>query len=173
MKTAVFPAFRLALSASVAACVALFAAASAGASEHAPPLPKGSSLTRIEAGLSKKEEERQERAHENKSKTKDYTKDDSDDKGVGNSGNNAGKGPPPASAEPKGPRTLVLYDAPAGTEFEKLGFGYAIMLGNLLGHFDSMVDLMPVHQYTPGKLNAYARRSTWAITTTTRSPNHS
>ena len=156
MKTAVFPAFRLALSASVAACVALFAAASAGASEHAPPRPKGSSLTRIEAGLSKKEEERQERAHENKSKTKDYTKDDSDDKGVGNSGNNAGKGPPPASAEPKGPRTLVLYDAPAGTEFEKLGFAYAIMLGNLLGHFDSKVDLMPVQQYTPGKLNAYS-----------------
>ena len=53
------------------------------------------------------------------------------------------------------PRALVLYDAPPGTEFEKLGMGYAIMLRNLLGHFDAQVDLLPVEQYTAGKLNNY------------------
>jgi uncharacterized protein YdaL len=53
------------------------------------------------------------------------------------------------------PRTLVLYDAPAGTEFEKLDFAYAIMLRNLLGHFDAQVDLVPVHTYTAGKMNTY------------------
>jgi uncharacterized protein YdaL len=50
------------------------------------------------------------------------------------------------------PRTLVLYDAPAGTEFEKLGMSYAIMLRNLLGHFDAQVELMPVQKYTAGKM---------------------
>lgn len=53
------------------------------------------------------------------------------------------------------PRTLVLYDAPPSTEFEKLGLGYAIMLKNLLSHFDSSADLLPVHQYTAGKLAGY------------------
>ena len=53
------------------------------------------------------------------------------------------------------PKTLVLYDAPAGTEFEKLGMGYAIMLRNLLGHFDAQVDMVPVQQYTAGKINNY------------------
>jgi uncharacterized protein YdaL len=53
------------------------------------------------------------------------------------------------------PKTLVLYDAPAGTEFEKLGFGYAIMLRNLLGHFDATVDLVAVQNYTAGQINAY------------------
>jgi uncharacterized protein YdaL len=50
---------------------------------------------------------------------------------------------------------IVLYDAPAGTEWEKLGFAYAIMLRNLLGHFDAQVDLVPVQQYTAGKVNGY------------------
>ncbi|RYF44163.1 MAG: DUF2334 domain-containing protein [Comamonadaceae bacterium] len=53
------------------------------------------------------------------------------------------------------PRTLVLYDAPPGTEYEKLGMSYAIMLRNLLGHFDAQVELMPVQQYTAGKINSY------------------
>lgn len=61
----------------------------------------------------------------------------------------------PAHAQTVAPKTLVLYDAPAGTEFEKLGMGYAIMLRNLLGHFDAQVDLVPVHAYTAGKVNAY------------------
>ena len=53
------------------------------------------------------------------------------------------------------PKTLVLYDAPPGTEFEKLGMGYAIMLKNLLGHFDAQTELMPVQNYTAGKINSY------------------
>lgn len=61
----------------------------------------------------------------------------------------------PAQAQTVVPKTLVLYDAPAGTEFEKLGLGYAIMLRNLLGHFDTQVDMVPVHTYTPGKINSY------------------
>ena len=61
----------------------------------------------------------------------------------------------PAQAQTVPPKTLVLYDAPAGTEFEKLGLGYAIMLRNLLGHFDATVDMVPVQNYTAGKINAY------------------
>ncbi len=53
------------------------------------------------------------------------------------------------------PKALILYDAPAGTEFEKLDFAYAIMLRNLLGHFDAQVDLLPVQNYTAGKVHAY------------------
>ncbi len=60
----------------------------------------------------------------------------------------------PAQAQTP-PRTLVLYDAPPGTEFEKLGMGYAIMLKNLLGHFDATTELMPVQNYTAGKINSY------------------
>jgi hypothetical protein len=61
----------------------------------------------------------------------------------------------PAQAQTVAPKTLVLYDAPPGTQFEKLGFSYAIMLRNLLGHFDAQVDLVPVQNYTAGKVNAY------------------
>ena len=61
----------------------------------------------------------------------------------------------PAQSQTVVPKTLVLYDAPPGTEFEKLGMGYAIMLRNLLGHFDAQVDLVPVQNYTAGKVNAY------------------
>ncbi len=53
------------------------------------------------------------------------------------------------------PKTLVLYDAPAGTEYEKLGLAYAIMLKNLLGHFNAQTDMVPVHTYTAGKMNGY------------------
>src|SRR5262249_45437381 len=45
------------------------------------------------------------------------------------------------------PRVLILYDAPPSTEFEKLGFGSAIMLKNLIAHFDTDAELMPVHEY--------------------------
>lgn len=61
----------------------------------------------------------------------------------------------PLQAQTVVPKTLVLYDAPPGTEFEKLGMGYAIMLRNLLGHFDAQVDLVPVQNYTAGKVNSY------------------
>lgn len=59
------------------------------------------------------------------------------------------------AATPTLPKTLVLYDAPPATEYEKLGLGYAIMLKNLLGHFDAQTELMPVQNYTAGKLNGY------------------
>ena len=52
-------------------------------------------------------------------------------------------------------KTLILYDAPAATEFEKLGFGYAIMLKNLISHFNSDAELMPVDKYVAGKINGY------------------
>lgn len=54
-----------------------------------------------------------------------------------------------------GPRVLALYDAPAGTEWDKLGQAYAIMLRNLLGHFSAQVDLQPVGSYTAGQVNNY------------------
>jgi uncharacterized protein YdaL len=54
-----------------------------------------------------------------------------------------------------GPRTLVMYDAPSGTEWDKLGFAYAIMLRNLLGHFNATVDLKPIGTYTAGTVNNY------------------
>jgi uncharacterized protein YdaL len=53
------------------------------------------------------------------------------------------------------PKVLVLYDRPGGTAFDKLGFGYAIMLRNLLGHFSAQVEMLPVQQYTAGKVEGY------------------
>jgi len=64
--------------------------------------------------------------------------------------------PASVAQTPTGPRTLVLYDAPAGSPYEKLGQAYAIMLRNLLGHFDAQVDLRPVHQYQPALMETYA-----------------
>ena len=61
----------------------------------------------------------------------------------------------PLTAQAAAPRVLVLYDAPPNTEFEKLGFSYAIMLRNLLGHFDATTDLVPVQQYTAGRMGTY------------------
>ncbi|GAB3650499.1 polysaccharide deacetylase family protein [Ramlibacter alkalitolerans] len=54
------------------------------------------------------------------------------------------------------PRALVLYDAPSGTQWDKLGLAYAIMLRNLLGHFQAQVDLVPVQQYTAGTVEKYS-----------------
>lgn len=59
--------------------------------------------------------------------------------------------PPPAPG-PAGPAVLVLYDAPMGRPEQKLGLSYAIMLGNLLGHFDARVTLMPVADYAAGRI---------------------
>jgi uncharacterized protein YdaL len=53
------------------------------------------------------------------------------------------------------PRVLVLYDRPSGTEWDKLGLAYAIMLRNLLGHFQAQVDLRPVQQYVAGQVDTY------------------
>ena len=56
----------------------------------------------------------------------------------------------------KGPKALILYDEPLGTELQKLGFSYAIMLQNLLGHFDLDVELMPVQRYAAGTIDSSA-----------------
>lgn len=53
-------------------------------------------------------------------------------------------------------KALVLYDAPSGTPYDKIGLSYAIMLKNLLGHFDGQVDLMRIQDYTAGKLDSYS-----------------
>lgn len=52
---------------------------------------------------------------------------------------------------------LVLYDAPPNDQWSRLGHAYAIMLGNLLGHFPAaQVELLPVQNYTADKLENYA-----------------
>ncbi|MBC5783126.1 DUF2334 domain-containing protein [Ramlibacter sp. USB13] len=62
--------------------------------------------------------------------------------------------PPPASTTTP-PKVLVLYDAPSGTPWDKLPQAYAIMLRNLLGHFDAAVDMVPVQQYAAGAVENY------------------
>lgn len=61
---------------------------------------------------------------------------------------------PPALAQ-AGPKTLVVYDAPPNNEFSKLGMAYGIMLKNLIGHFDSNAELLPVQDYVAGQLQGY------------------
>lgn len=60
----------------------------------------------------------------------------------------------PAAAQ-TGPKTLIVYDGPPDTEFSKLGLAYGIMLKNLMGHFDSNAELLPVQNYVAGKMQAY------------------
>jgi uncharacterized protein YdaL len=61
----------------------------------------------------------------------------------------------PALAKPI--KTLILYDAPAsGVDGNRLGLAYAIMLRNLLGHWDTEVDMKPVGTYKAGQVEAYA-----------------
>jgi uncharacterized protein YdaL len=50
---------------------------------------------------------------------------------------------------------LVLYDYRPADPFGKLGKAYAIMLRNLLGHFDIPVDLVPVNSYTTGSIETH------------------
>lgn len=52
-------------------------------------------------------------------------------------------------------KALIVYDAPKDTEFGKLGQAYAIMLANLLGHFDSIVTQRPVHLYDAGEVDKH------------------
>lgn len=51
------------------------------------------------------------------------------------------------------PTVLVLHDS--GGQWGYLGGEYAIMLGNLLGHFGATVTHLPVTQYSPGLVNQY------------------
>jgi len=53
------------------------------------------------------------------------------------------------------PRALVLYDQPIGKPFQNLGKAYAIMLSNLLGHWDGQIDAIPTHQYQRGATERY------------------
>lgn len=50
--------------------------------------------------------------------------------------------------------TLILYDNPANDPYSKLGLIYAIMLRNLLGHFNTTVTIEPVQNYTTGQIGA-------------------
>ncbi|MEO5606343.1 MAG: DUF2334 domain-containing protein [Polaromonas sp.] len=60
----------------------------------------------------------------------------------------------PAMAQ-TAPKTLIVYDGPPGTQFAKLGMAYGIMLKNLIGHFDSNADMLPVQDYVAGKMQSY------------------
>ncbi|MDO8774580.1 MAG: DUF2334 domain-containing protein [Burkholderiaceae bacterium] len=53
------------------------------------------------------------------------------------------------------PKTLIVYDAPPGTEYTKLSMAYGIMLKNLLAHFDGTAELQPVESYAAGQLEGY------------------
>lgn len=59
-----------------------------------------------------------------------------------------------AMAQTTTPKTLILYDAPAGT-YQKFGMASAILLRNLLGHFNTTVDMLPIESYSAGKLANY------------------
>jgi len=61
----------------------------------------------------------------------------------------------PAQAQTTTVKTLVLYDAPTVGDYRKLGYAYAIMLRNLLGHWNTTVDLVPVQNYTAGQVEQY------------------
>lgn len=63
--------------------------------------------------------------------------------------------PAPVRQAPKGPKVLVLYDEPLDSEYAKLGLGNAILLQNLLGHFDAAVELRPTQQYTAGLVSQF------------------
>ena len=67
----------------------------------------------------------------------------------------AGVLPAQAQTTTTPPKVLALYDQTSGTPWDKMGYAYAIMLRNLLGHFDAQVDMMPVQQYTAGKVEGY------------------
>jgi uncharacterized protein YdaL len=62
--------------------------------------------------------------------------------------------PRTAHAQATTASTLILYDNPANDPYSKLGMMYAIMLRNLLGHFNATVTLEPVQNYTAGQINA-------------------
>ncbi len=62
----------------------------------------------------------------------------------------------PANAADPPRHALVLYDYDQNVEYGKLGQAYAIMLRNLLGHFQEMsVDMGPVQDYQSGDIEAH------------------
>lgn len=50
-------------------------------------------------------------------------------------------------------QTLILYDTEPGNQYGKLGKAYAIMLSNLLGHFDTEIEMVPVEDYVAGQVD--------------------
>jgi len=62
--------------------------------------------------------------------------------------------PVTARAQATTAATLILYDNPANDPYSKLGLIYAIMLRNLLGHFNTTVTIEPVQNYTAGQIGA-------------------
>jgi uncharacterized protein YdaL len=62
--------------------------------------------------------------------------------------------PPSADAQTVPTRSLILYDSTPGP-YSKLGHAYAIMLRNLLGHFKTQVDFLPVENYVSGTVTPY------------------
>ena len=74
------PTLGIALASVVLACATL---AQAG-NVTPPPLPPGSAMVRVEAGMDKDEQKREDRAHHHKGHVKkDINKDDSEGKGNG------------------------------------------------------------------------------------------
>ena len=61
----------------------------------------------------------------------------------------------PAQAQTATAEILILYDAPPNDQYTNLGLSYAIMLDNLLGHFNTDVTLMPVQNYQAGMTENY------------------
>jgi len=62
--------------------------------------------------------------------------------------------PVTARAQATTASTLILYDNPANDPYSKLGLIYAIMLRNLIGHFNATVTIEPVQNYTAGQIGA-------------------
>ena len=60
-----------------------------------------------------------------------------------------------ASAQTTPAKMLVLYDAPANDPYTNLGKAYAIMLYNLLAHFNTTITMLPVQNYTAGMTEQY------------------
>ncbi len=60
-----------------------------------------------------------------------------------------------ASAQTTPAPILVLYDAPANDQYTNLGKAYAIMLYNLLAHFNTTITMLPVQNYTAGMTEKY------------------
>ena len=60
-----------------------------------------------------------------------------------------------ASAQTPPAPILVLYDAPPNDQYTNLGKAYAIMLYNLLAHFNTTITMLPVQNYTAGMTEQY------------------
>jgi uncharacterized protein YdaL len=61
--------------------------------------------------------------------------------------------PGTARAQATTASTLILYDNPQNDSYSKLGLMYAIMLRNLLGHFNTSVTIEPVQNYAAGQIS--------------------